>query len=63
MRTIRILSLLTVVASLASAQNAPAKKKSSDPKTPKPADTVLAKFFESETPITACPPTTRCPTA
>lgn len=53
MRTIRILSLLTAVASLASAQNAPAKKKSSDQKTPKPADTVLAKFFESETPITA----------
>jgi hypothetical protein len=54
MRLIRVFSLAFIaVASIASAQNTQGKKKSSEPKTPKPADTVLAKFFETETPITA----------
>jgi hypothetical protein len=53
MRFFRISSLvLVVVAAVASAQNAPAKKKSGPPKVPKPADTVLATFFQTETPIT-----------
>jgi len=54
MRLITILSLATLSAvSMASAQNPPVKgpKAAKEPRVPK--DTVLAKFFQSETPITA----------
>jgi hypothetical protein len=52
MRFIRFSSLALVAVATAAAQKPPAKK-ASQPKVPKAADTVLATFFHSETPLTA----------
>jgi hypothetical protein len=54
MRFIRVSSFaLVAAASISSAQNTSGKKKSNEPKAPRAADTVLAKFFATETPIVA----------